>query len=305
MPERFWNVLTSTRFALVIFGVLAGLSFLGTMPGFEAIYRQPFFRVMLGLLGFCTLTCTYRRRKVVPWPVLLTHIGVILTLVGGMISGLGFVKTVNVYEGDTVDRAFRWDMLSDEPLGFSMTVSRINLEYYPVPVKVGVLRGAVKANLFTLKTGEFFALDRYKIRADILDSGVPNLRLTVFTKDGLVLGTADTEGATTLPPDFPYRFKLVAYQDPKLKRMWVNLRLAQGATLLSEGVSEVNGPLHWDGLSFYNTQISTDPAGRKYAGIQIVKDPGRPLVFAGLTIMSLGGILAFSRAYRKTTKSCL
>lgn len=294
MPDRIWNYLTSTRFALALFGILSVLSLLGTLPGMESVYQQPAFRILLGLLGACTLACTLRRRKSIAWPVMVIHTGVIMTLIGGMMSWLGFVATVNAYEANRVDTFFRWDIEEDVPLGFTLTVNSINTEYYPIPIKVGVIKGGEKKDLFTLKTGESFELAPYRIQADRFEPNGQKLILTIF-RNGEAIGTADTEGASSLPPDFPFSFKLVAYQDPKLKRMWVNLRLSDNDKTLAEGVSEVNAPLQWNGLSFYHTQISHDPGGRKYAGIQIVKDPGKPLVFAGMIVTTLGGLLSFSR----------
>lgn len=294
MLDRIWNFLTSTRFALALFGILSVLSFLGTLPGMEAVYKQPAFRVLLALLGFCTLACTLKRGKSTPWPVLVIHSGVIMTLVGGMMSWLGFVATINVYEGDTVDTFFRWDIEKDAALGFKLTVDRINTDFYPVPVKIGIMQGDAKKALFTLKSGESFDMPPYRITADRLDPDEEKVNLTVF-RDGTPIGTADTDEKSDLPPDFPYSFKLVAYQNPKLKRMWVDLRVSDDGKTLLQGASEVNAPLQWNGLSFYHTQVSHDPDGRKYAGIQIVKDPGRPLVFAGMIVTTLGALLAFAR----------
>lgn len=294
MPERIWNLLTSTRLALALFGILSVLSLVGTLPGMDAVYRNPGFRVILGLLGACTLACTVRKRKIAPWPVLVIHAGVIMTLVGGMMSWLGFIATVNVYEADQVDSFFRWDIEQDAPLGFALAIDRINTEYYPVPIRIGVMEGNEKRDLYTLRTGESFDLGGYRIRADRLQADGEKAFLTVF-RDKVSIGTADTEGASALPPDFPFSFKLVAYQNPKLKRMWVDLRLTNNGKTLVQGVSEVNAPLQWNGLSFYHTRTSRDPDGRRYAGIQIVKDPGKPLVFAGMIVTTLGGLLSFAR----------
>jgi hypothetical protein len=294
MIERLWNHLTSTRFALAMFGILSLMSLLGTLPGLEAVYRQPAFRAMVGLLGFCTMACTLRKWRVVRWPVIVIHSGVIVTLIGGMVSWLGYVATVNAYEGDKVEKFFRWDIEKDVPLGFTMTINRINTDFYPVPIKVGVMKGEEKKELFLLKTGESFEFDGYKINADRLEPVSEKLLMTVFRK-GEVIGTADTDGVSKLPPDFPYSFKLVAYQNPNLKRMWVDLGLVGKDQAFLQGTSEINSPLHWNGLSIYHTKTSYDPSGKKFAGIQIVKDPGRPLVFAGMIITSLGGMFAFAR----------
>lgn len=294
MLDRLWNTLTSTRFALALFILIALLAVVGTLPGMQAVCHHPAFLGLLGLLGLNTLCCTLRKRKGIGWPVLVVHTGVIITLVGGVVSGFGFVSTVNLYEGDTVDQAYRWDVERDMPLGFAMTLVKINREFYPVPVKVGVLKGAEKVGLYVLKTGEAFAMNGYRVRVDDFDLARQKLRLTV-SSNGQTVGSADTEGGGNLPAAFPFRFKLVAYQTPKLKRLWVDLRLASNGQLLADGKSEVNGPLHWNNLSFYNTQTAVDPGGRPYAGIQIVKDPGRPIAFAGFVVTALGAILAFVR----------
>jgi hypothetical protein len=230
----------------------------------------------------------------VKWPVLIIHSGVILTLAGGMVSWLGYVATVNAYEGDTVTNFFRWDVEQDLPLGFDLTINRIHTDYFPIPIKVGVLQGGEKKELFITKTGDSFRLDRYRIMADRLDPVSGKLQVTVFDHDNAI-GTADTDGASDLPADFPYQFKLVAFKNPILKRMWVEIGLKGAGLVPVAGTSEVNAPLQWNGLSFYCTQVSHDPSGRHYAGIQVVKDPGRPLVFGGMFVTSLGGLCAFAR----------
>lgn len=294
MTSRLWDLITSTSVALALFIVLAVLAVVGTLPGMVWLYHHPAFIALLGLLGTSTLCCTIRRGRAIAWPVLVIHGGVLVTLTGAVVSWFGFVATVNLYEGTTVEQAYRWDLERDEPLGFGMTVRKINREFYPVPVKVGILKGSDKVGLQIVKTGDSFDLGTYRVKVDRFEPAKQNLMLVV-SEAGNVIGTADTEGATTLPATFPYQFKLVAFQNPRLKRLWVDIRLNDGPQTLAEGTSEVNAPLHWNELSFFNTQVSTDPAGQLFAGIQIVKDPGRPVVFAGMLITSIGGLLAFAR----------
>jgi cytochrome c biogenesis protein ResB len=258
------------------------------------VYRQPFFRILIGLMGLSTFSCTLRKRRSVSWPVMVVHSGVIITLIGGMTSWLGFVATVNAYEGDRVEKFFRWDIEKESSLGFTMNVKRINTEFYPTPIKVGVMKGEEKKQLFVLKTGESFDYDSFRVTVDRLEPVAETLYMTVYN-NGKELGKMATDGTSNMPPEFPFNFKLVAFQNPILKRMWVNLSISDKSGLLVDGTSEVNAPLMWNGLYFYNTQISHDPSGKKFAGIQIVKDPGRPIVFAGLIITTLGGILAFAR----------
>jgi hypothetical protein len=286
--------LASTELAVVLFITIALLAVPGTLlEDRDIIYKNPLFVGLLVLFGLNLGLCTIRRFRSLAKSVLVLHLGIIITLAGCVLTSFGYVATVNIYEGTAVNQAYRWDLQRDEPLGVELGISRINRGYYPVPVKVGVLRGEEKVSLHTLKTGETFPLDGYTIRIDELDFPTEVLRLTVL-RGGVAVGTCDTNEKSLLPPEFPYRFKLVAFMNPVLKRLWVDLRVAgQGEAV--EGVAEVNHPFMWKGLYFYNTQVDVDAAGNSYAGIQIVRDPGRPVVFAGFLIASIGAVMAFGR----------
>ena len=288
--------LASTECAVVLFLAIALLAIPGTFTESRAIYSSPLFLSLLGCFGLNLVLCTVKRLKTLSRPVLIMHSGVILTLAGCIATSFGYVATVNVYEGDRTDLVYRWDKKQDVPLGAELVVKKVNREYYPIPVKVGVLRGEEKEGLFVLKTGESFDLKNYRVKVESLEFPAENLKLSVFDQ-GRLIGTCDTASASALPPGFPYVFKLVAYQNPSLKRLWVDLALARNSEMLAEGTSEVNSPFQWNGLYFYNTLVDRDAAGTVYAGIQIVRDPGRPYVFAGFAIMGLGAVLSFIRRF--------
>jgi hypothetical protein len=297
LSERFrwvYHFLASKGLALVLFGVLCLILILKTFTEETSIYLNNVPRILFGLTGLNLLLCTLQRVKTLSKPILIMHIGAFFTLVGSVMGLFGYIATVNIYEGSSVDKAYRWDIHEDISLGMDLTVKKINTEYYPVLVKVGVLKGNEKIGLFTLKTGESFNLYGYDVKVETLELPSEILKLTIFNK-GHPIGYADTAGERSLPPNFPYEFVLVAFKNPSLKRMWVDLSLSKGPEIIAEGVSEVNSPFKWNGLRFYNTQISTDPYGIPYAGIQITKDPGRPYVFFGFAIMGIGSVMYFMR----------
>ncbi len=289
-PTRLNNLyefLASRNFALVLFGVSC-IVFIGTsIASQKKAFETPVHNILLGLIGLNLLLCTMLRIRTLSRPVLIMHAGVFLTLIGGLIGALGFTATVNTYEKEPVDRVYRWDKKEDVPLDFGLIVTKIHTLYYPIPVKVGVLRGNEKVGLFTLRTGEDFNVDGYTVRADNMEMPAEILHLTVFDQ-GRFLCEADTSGADTLPAGFPYSFVLVAYKNPVLKRTWIDLMLTHGSEILAEGESEVNSPFTWNGLYFYHTQNDVDPYGNLYAGVQIVKDPGRPVVFTGFGVILIG-----------------
>lgn len=284
--------------AVVLFLVVAVLAIPGTFTENRALYTHPAFLVLLGGLALNLVLCTVRRFRALSVPVLILHLGVLVVCVGVIARAFGHVATVNVYEGTTVDKVYRWDLERDVPLGAELTIRRINREYYPIPVKVGVLRGDVKESLHTLKTGDSFLVGPYRIVADSLQFPSEVLRLSVF-RDGRLVGTCDTAGSRSLPADFPYEFRLVAFQDPVLKRLWVDLALSLDSVPVAAGTAEVNAPFIWNGLYFYNTQVGTDKVGMSFAGIQVVRDPGRPCVFTGFAIMGAGVVLVCARRLRR------
>ncbi|KAF0217376.1 MAG: hypothetical protein FD174_3342 [Geobacteraceae bacterium] len=294
--KKTYKFLGSTELAVALFLAISLLAIPGTFLEKREIYSSPPFLTLLGFLGLNLILCTVRRLKTLSTPVLILHGGVLLTLIGCFVTSFGFVATVNVYEGGVVDQVYRWDRERDLPLGMELTVKRINREYYPIPVKVGVLTGKEKTGLFTLKTGESFELNKYRIKVDALEFPSEKLKLSVYDQ-GRFIGSFDTSGVNNLPADFPHEFKLVAFQNPSLKRLWVDLMLSNGSGRIAEGTAEVNNPFQCEGLYFYNTQVDRDPNGAAFAGIQIVRDPGRPYVFAGFAVMGAGAVLSFIRRF--------
>jgi len=287
--ESSYHFLSSKQLALVLFLLLCVSLIPGTLAesGFHASRVS---RVIIACMVVNLVLCTARRIRTLPLPVLIMHVGTIITLSGGMISSLGFIATVQIYEGMGTENVFRWDLEQDVPLGATLSVKKINEEFYPVPVRIGVLKGTEKVGLFELKTGGSFSLEGYTVKAEALDPGAENLKLSVFQR-GRLIGSLDTEGTERdVPSGFPYDFKLVAYKTPALRRVAVDLLFSRGAEIVAEGTTEINAPFTWNGLFFHMTNLERDEYGAPYAGLQIVKDPGKPFVFLGFTVITIGSL---------------
>jgi len=287
MLQKAYQILASKKLAIALFAVICLVSMPGTFMEERDIYSGLMTGVLLGLMGLNLSFCTLRRWKSLPGPVIIMHAGGTLILAGSLISSFGFVATVNISEGTSTDKVYRWDRKEDTPLGVNLSVKKINMEYYPSPVKVGVRKGKEKVGLFELKTGGSFNLENFRIKVDSIEFPEENLKLSIFDKERLI-GSVNTVGDSRFPQDFPYEFVLVAFKDPIVKRVRVDLALNRDAEIIAEGVSEVNGPFKWNDLRFYNTSIDRDKYGFLMAGIQIVRDPGRPYVYFGFCILGLG-----------------
>ncbi len=288
----------------VIIGLLPVLCFFLAVTTFSEEIHNVIW-IINGILIFLVLInlalCTIQRIKTLSWPVLVIHAGIIIVFIGGWISLFGFVATVNIYEGEISETVYNWNEREDVSLGADIMVKQLHEEYYPVPVKVGVLKNGEKKELFRLKTGESFLLEGYDIVVGSLDISAETLKLGVF-KDDTFIGSADTLGESDLPAYFPFEFKLVAYVDPVIKRTRVDLALIKDHETVAEGSTKVNGPLHWNGMNFYHTETNRDKSGKPYIGLQITYDPGVETVYTGFSVISFGAVFYIGRKLRGSRK---
>ena len=294
--EWVYQFLASKKLTLIIFLIL-GVIFIPRTFSEETDIRVGYLgNIFFGLLSLNMILCTVQRIKTLAKSVIIMHIGILVTFAGVVISSFGYIATVNVYEGSSVDTVYRWDLEKNAPLGVDLMLKNVNLEHYPNPVKVGVLRGEEKAGLFELKTGKSFKIDKYKIMVDSLDVAARNLQMSVYDGDTLI-GFTQTDGKSDLPSDFPYEFKLVAYKDTALLKMWVYLELSRDSEIMSEGISAVNSPLKWEGINYHHVSVDYDEYGNRFAGIQITYDPGIKYVYTGFMILSIGCVMYAMRRF--------
>lgn len=296
--SKVYGYLASTELTVLLFLFIAVVAIPGTLTERSAFYSSPMFIALLVAFGCHLSLCTLRRFRSISRPVLMVHVGVLITLLGAVVKTFGFTATVNAYENDTVTEFYRWDLEKDVDLGFRVIVKKINREFYPTPIKVGVRKQGAKESLHLLKTGESFFLGEFRVSADELAAN--GLGLTVY-QGGRRTGSYRTATRESdLPAGFPYTFELVAYQNPRLKKEWLDLAILQDGRVVATGTSGVNSPMVWNHVSLFNPDNDIDQNGIAYAGIQAVRDPGMPIVFTGLAL--IGGGVVFS-SWRRLTCS--
>jgi len=92
------------------------------------------------------------------------------------------------------------------------------------------------------------------------------------------------------PVDVP-GYRLVYVREERIKDFYSVLQIIDGDKVAVEKKIEVNDPLRYGGYALY--QSSYDRESLRWSGLQVRKDPGVPLVYAGFAVQILGMIIIF------------
>ena len=240
-----------------------------------------------------------------PWGDMLAHFSILLILLGALAGSLGFVGTVNVYEGGSASEYYNWNTSQDTGLGFLLCVDKLTLQHYPVGLKIEARRrdtGAKEA-VFDTKEGGVLIMPSsdYTVKVGEMDMDKKEVKLKVYGGGRLegVYDTSQPDGGSLAPPVFNYSFRLTSYQEPVLKSVASTVKLVKDDRVVKRGVIEVNSPMKFGGLSIYQTSYDRDPGGRYYSGFEIVKDPGIPVVWAGFALLLVGLFFSFYFHHRQ------
>jgi len=84
-----------------------------------------------------------------------------------------------------------------------------------------------------------------------------------------------------------YAISPVAYRDPEPSEYLVRVRFhAAGGAPVEKGIG-VNHPATFAGISFCLVGLDTDRYGNPYAGLQMTREPGEPVFWAGALLFAL------------------
>ena len=240
-----------------------------------------------------------------PWGDMITHLSILTVLVGALVGSLGFVGTINIYEGDWSDQYYNWNRGRNESFGFRLNVDNLSVVHYPVSFKIMVRDRAtgVKVGIYKAVEGSTLLLSdkRYKLIPEKVDLERREAILDIYSGER-VIGTYDTglpEGGPLAPPLFIYSFVVHTMGEPVTKSIASRVRLTKDGQTVKEAVVEVNRPLKFEGLVIYQTAYGKDPQGRYYSGFQVVRDPGVPVVWAGFILLMAGLFLSFYFYHRQ------
>lgn len=284
-----------------------GLLLLGRTLGLVDTYHSPLFVFLMVLLcvnlAFCTVSRFLRRgsvpageaggrRSAVRWLDLLLHASVLVLLAGGAAKGLwGFTGTKNIHVGTTANTVLDWRLGYEVPLGFSIAVKDRVDEYYPAEMRIGVANAATGEKLGLVEVGGRYGegLPAAGVSLSLLDFDRAGLRARLGAViDGRevefeLLGEEEGGGTDTVGP---YIFTLVAWRQ-ELKTVRSLLTILEGEEAVKEEWIAPNARVSFKRTSLYQTAWGEDQYRNPYVGIQVVRDPGGPVFWAGGILFSL------------------
>lgn len=230
------------------------------------------------------------------YSVLVIHSSLLLIMLGAILSGLGFVRTLNILIGETSSVAFDWDAQGDRELGFSFKLDQFEPIFYPIELRFAAINpetGEVVSE-YTVSNGDLVDLptEGWQAKYVRFDPLAKGLHLKLYRQGDFVTDYQSVVGEKD-PANLAAGLVLypLAYRDPILKQYHSEVSIIEGGQVVRQGVIEVNQPLIHRGIAIYQTAFNLDPSGRVYAGFQFSKDPGEPLVWAGCILLMLGFVV--------------
>ena len=110
-----------------------------------------------------------------------------------------------------------------------------------------------------------------------------------------VMHTKDSQSTGPSPLEIVYQNRGVAEHKTMpsgpIKSFKSTLKLIEGESVVGERVVEVNHPFQYKGYTFY--QSGYNPDDLSYTSLQVAKDPGVPVVYAGFSLMIVGLFIVF------------
>lgn len=328
-PEKYYEMFSPATFEL--------LSKLGIFN----LYHSVWFTALLALLGVNTFSCITMRiveRKVsrLPWGALMSHVGFLVILIGGMISAMFGVRgemtlTVNQTAGSF--SAFS-DANKSLSLPFQVRLTDFNVDYYGSGqhfVKVKELNEGWEETL-EVEPGKKYEI-KNKVHLAVLQY-LPDFRMNKGEKGDAGLKFYSASSYPNNPalevtvsasperhlwlfakyPEFSHMLNdtknsenhvNVEYQfvPSKVKQFNSKIEILKPVgdaanQILSRAELSVNHPFKFGGYTFF--QSGYDPDNPNFSSFQVSKDPGVPFVYAGFLILPLGLSISF---YGKKNKN--
>ena len=253
------------------------------------VFRSPLFLLPAGLLVLNILFCAAKRLGSMPfslprtWTFAGIHLGIILLATGMILDGaLGFVGTKYYYQGVPDTSYFNWRENREESFPFRVEVVGTETRFHPLSLQVGVKDSAGnKVGLYTVREGVSFLAGEtgLLLTPRRFDRETKTLMLDAEVDGRKVSGLSASAGAPATVKG--YAIASVAYANPEPSQYIVRVRFHPAGGPPVEKEISINRPVVFEGTSYCLVDIGADRYGNPYAGLQMTREPGEPVFWAG------------------------
>lgn len=280
--------------------------------GFTDIYHSFWFILLLFLLAANLLLCSLNRIKMRKGVgLIIAHLSILLILSGAIISAVGAERgLMPIYEGQARD-SFIMDNQKVKNLDFKIYLEDFILEWYGAnrhQVTVSINDPSLE-KVFEIKEGLDYPVEGSSYSFRVLRY-IPDFYLDINKEvktrsnepNNPALWVRITNGRVNEDrwifsnfPDFSEgkdkNIELAYKWQGNIKDFKSKLKVIEGDKTVLAKVIEVNHPLKYKGYTFY--QSTYNPKELNWTGIEVVKDPGVPLVYTGFALLNIGVIIIF------------
>ncbi|MFH1338505.1 MAG: cytochrome c biogenesis protein ResB [Candidatus Omnitrophota bacterium] len=279
--------------------------------GFTDLFHAWWFILLLSLLGLNLLVCSLNRirfRKSSAGLV-VTHLSILIILTGAIIGAfLGERGFMPLYEGQASD-----SFVTNKGIGkldFKIHLDDFILEWYNKPGHqiTAVVQDRKIKKVFLAEMGKKYPIEGTGLALQILRylpdfylkdknsgtrSDAPN-NPAVLVRIYKDQASEDRWVFEKFPGFFEDKDKdveLLYKWQGQIKDFKSKLKVIDGESVVRTATIEVNHPLKFNGYTFYQSRYDLEQLN--WTGLEVVKDPGVPFVYAGFILLNVGIILVF------------
>ncbi len=266
------------------------------------------------------------------WGSLITHISMLLVLCGGVVRVVwGERGQLGFREGETVEAfvvenrvvplpfkihlvKFSTEMHGDD--GAQAVTEQLHVriqdeeDLWKIPVAEGASHTLAPKGATPTAKNAFQVTILNRVPDFVIDGGKITSRSTELNNPALQVqiehnATTNTQWIFALHPGFNmhassnqipvemfYTVEAPAAQSGRQVKDWKStLEILEDGVVVKEKTIEVNAPLSHKGYTFY--QSGYNPNDAKWTSLQVVRDPGVPLVYAGFFFLIVGLTMVF------------
>jgi len=295
--------------------------------GLTALYHSWWFLSLLSLLVLNIAVCVFSRvGRLVRRPgMMMVHVSALFIAAGALIGAIwgakGYVVLREGEQTDCFESRVR-GVTERIPLGFTIGLDDFILERYGyvqvrehgaddienVPAQEGY-KGVVFDGRFSVEVLKIVPDFRMSIETGEITSASarfdnPAVQIRIGRNDDEEVRWvfARYPEAHPSPDALPLDAQFRLESSGRIKDFKSKLWIEQDGTKVLAKTIEVNDPLVYNGYHFY--QSSYDDQTMSWTGLQVVKDPGVPVVYIGFAMLCLGTFIdLYPRSWRNPVRA--